>query len=119
MKRGFDLVVATVGLVIASPFILVAAVAIKVGSPGPAFFHGPRVGRGGRVFSIHKLRTMRAASGPAVTAGDDPRITGIGRVLRRTKLDELPQLLNVVKGEMSLVGPRPEDPRYVARYTPE
>src|SRR5262249_10977299 len=76
-------------------------------------------GKGGREFRIHKLRSMHAATGAAVTAGDDPRITRVGRFLRRTKIDELPQLLNVVKGEMSLVGPRPEDPTYVERYTPE
>ena len=122
MKRGFDLVVAAIGLAITSPLIAVAAIAVKLDSRGPAFYSGPRVGRHGAVFQIHKLRTMvpgAAESGPAVTAGDDPRTTRVGRFLRRAKLDELPQLLNVLNGEMSLVGPRPEHPRYVERYTAE
>lgn len=120
MKRAFDVVVSAAGLVMTSPIILVAAVAVKLESPGPAFYNGPRTGKDGREFRIHKLRTMRPRSaGPAVTAGDDPRITSVGRILRRTKLDELPQLLNVLKGDMSLVGPRPEDPKYVALYTEE
>jgi len=122
MKRGFDFVVALLGLTATSPIIAAAAIAVKIDSRGPAFFSGPRVGRNGAVFHMHKLRTMRAGAdkaGPAVTAGDDPRVTGVGRFLRRTKIDELPQLWNVVRGEMSLVGPRPEHPAYVARYTPE
>ena len=119
MNRAFDLPVALVGLVVTSPIVAASAIAVKLDSTGPAFYSGPRVGRGGKVFQIHKLRTMHAAPGPAVTAGDDPRITRVGRFLRRTKLDELPQLWNVVKGNMSLVGPRPEHPDYVARYTPE
>jgi lipopolysaccharide/colanic/teichoic acid biosynthesis glycosyltransferase len=120
MKRLFDVAVSAIGLVVTSPFVLAAAVAVKLESPGPAFYMGSRVGRDGRAFRIVKLRTMRAQpGGPSVTAGDDPRITRVGRLLRRTKLDEVPQLLNVLRGEMSLVGPRPEDPKYVARYTPE
>ena len=120
LKRIFDLAVSAVGLVVTSPIVLAAALAVKLESPGPAFYAGTRVGRGGRPFRILKLRTMQAQpGGPSVTAGDDPRITRVGRVLRRSKLDELPQLLNVLRGEMSLVGPRPEDPRYVAHYTPE
>ncbi len=120
MKRAFDVVVAAAGLVMTSPVIAAAALAVKLESSGPAFYSGPRAGMEGRAFRIHKLRTMRAgAPGPAVTAGDDPRITRVGRFLRRTKLDELPQLFNVLKGDMSLVGPRPEDPKYVALYTPE
>ena len=119
MKRAFDIIVAALGLAVTSPVVAAAAVAVKLDSTGPAFYNGPRVGRGGTVFQMHKLRTMRSAPGPAVTAGDDPRITQVGRFLRRTKIDELPQLLNVVKGEMSLVGPRPEHPSYVERYTPE
>jgi len=119
MNRAFDLPVALLGLVVTAPVVLAAAVAVKLDSPGSAFYAGPRVGREGRPFRIHKLRTMRAGDGPAITAGDDPRITRVGRFLRRTKIDELPQLFNVVKGEMSLVGPRPEDPDYVALYTAE
>ena len=122
MKRAFDVVVALLGLTMTSPIVAAAAIAVKFGSEGPAFFSGPRVGRDGVVFRMHKLRTMRSGAdkiGPAVTAGDDPRITGVGRFLRRTKIDELPQLWNVVRGDMSLVGPRPEHPDYVARYTPE
>ena len=122
MKRGFDIVAATLGLIVTSPLIAVAALAVKLDSPGPALFSGPRVGRDGVVFRMHKLRTMGAGAdkaGPAVTAGDDPRVTKVGRFLRRTKIDELPQLWNVVRGEMSLVGPRPEHPDYVARYTAE
>lgn len=120
MKRAFDLVASAAGLVMASPIIVAAALAVKLESPGPAFYSGPRAGLDGRPFRIHKLRTMRTGhAGPAVTAGDDPRITRVGRFLRRTKVDELPQLLNVLKGDMSLVGPRPEDPKYVALYTPE
>lgn len=122
MKRIFDVAVSGAGLVMTSPILLAAAIAVKLSSPGPAFYRGPRVGKDGREFLILKLRTMRPGAdrqGPAVTAADDPRITAVGRVLRRTKLDELPQLINVLRGEMSLVGPRPEDPKYVALYTPE
>jgi lipopolysaccharide/colanic/teichoic acid biosynthesis glycosyltransferase len=122
MKRAFDVTVASLGLVLTSPLILAAAVAVKSDSEGPVIFSGPRVGRDGVVFRMHKLRTMRAGAdraGPAVTAGDDPRVTRVGRFLRRTKIDELPQLWNVVKGDMSLVGPRPEHPDYVAHYTAE
>jgi lipopolysaccharide/colanic/teichoic acid biosynthesis glycosyltransferase len=120
MKRAFDFTTALIGLVVTSPVVLVAMIAVKLGSPGPAFYSGPRVGRNGALFKIHKLRSMRVGAdttGPAVTAGDDPRVTGVGRLLRGTKLDELPQLLNVLKGEMSLVGPRPEHPDYVTHYT--
>lgn len=122
MKRGFDLTAALLGLVMTSPIVAVAALAVKLDSPGPAFFSGPRVGRDGRLFRIHKLRSMRTGAdkaGPAVTAGGDPRVTRLGRFLRRSKLDELPQLWNVVKGDMSLVGPRPEHPGYVEHYTAE
>ncbi len=122
MKRLLDVAVSGAGLVMVSPILLAAAIALKLESPGPAFYNGRRVGKDGRPFHIFKLRTMRPGAdrqGPAVTAGDDPRITTVGRVLRRTKIDELPQLLNVLRGEMSLVGPRPEHPDYVVHYTPE
>jgi len=120
MKRAFDVAVSALGLIITSPFVLAAAVAVKLDSPGPALYGGSRVGKDGATFRILKLRTMQVRpDGLGVTAGDDPRITRIGRILRRTKLDEVPQFLNVLRGEMSLVGPRPEDPRYVAHYTPE
>jgi lipopolysaccharide/colanic/teichoic acid biosynthesis glycosyltransferase len=122
MKRAFDFTAALIGLIVTSPLVVAAAVAVKLGSPGPAFYSGPRVGRNGTLFEVHKLRSMRVgaeSAGPAVTAGDDPRVTGVGRLLRRSKLDELPQLFNVLKGDMSLVGPRPEHPDYVKQYTPD
>jgi len=97
------------------------AVAVRVDSPGPILHHARRVGLGGHLFTVFKFRTMAsdAASGSAITQAKDPRITRVGRVLRRWKLDELPQIWNVVRGDMSFVGPRPEDPRFVLRYTPE
>jgi len=122
VKRLFDLFVSLAGLVLLFPLFVAIAIAIKLDSPGPVFFRGQRVGRGGHLFSIYKFRSMVAGAaqrGPGITAAGDARITGVGKVLRRAKLDELPQLLNVVRGEMSLVGPRPEDPRYVALYTSE
>jgi lipopolysaccharide/colanic/teichoic acid biosynthesis glycosyltransferase len=122
VKRLFDLFASLVGLVLLFPLFVAVAIAIKLGSPGPVFFRGQRVGRGGHLFSIYKFRSMMAGAaqrGPGITAAGDARITCVGKVLRRAKLDELPQLLNVVRGEMSLVGPRPEDPRYVALYTSE
>lgn len=121
-KRLFDVVGSSVGLVALSPLLALAAIAIRLESPGPAFFLQERVGRHGRHFSIIKLRTMRAArpgETRQITVGRDPRITRFGHFLRQTKLDELPQLLNVLKGDMSLVGPRPEVPAYVERYSPE
>jgi lipopolysaccharide/colanic/teichoic acid biosynthesis glycosyltransferase len=122
VKRLFDLFASLVGLVLLFPLFVAVAIAIKLDSPGPVFFRGQRVGRGGHLFSIYKFRSMMAGAaqrGPGITAAGDARITCVGKVLRRAKLDELPQLLNVVRGEMSLVGPRPEDPRYVALYTSE
>lgn len=119
LKRAFDLTAALLGLVLLSPLLLALALWVKLDSPGPVFFRQERVGRGGRLFRIHKFRTMvhePGATGLPLTVGEDARITRAGRILRRHKLDELPQLLDVLRGEMSLVGPRPEVPRYVARY---
>ena len=122
LKRVFDVSCAAVGLVLSSPFVLAGAIAVKLDSPGPAFYKGERVGLGGREFHMIKLRSMMAGSdrnGPSVTVAADPRVTRVGRFLRRSKLDELPQLVNVLRGEMSLVGPRPEHANYVKLYTPE
>ena len=119
-KRLFDLAMASLGLLLLGPVLLVIAAWIKLDSPGPVFFRQQRVGRDGRLFRIHKFRTMSAGQPGGeqslITVGADPRITRAGATLRRTKLDELPQLLDVVRGDMSLVGPRPEVPRYVALY---
>ena len=118
-KRLFDLLGATVALLLLAPLLLVVAAAIKLDSPGPVFFRQQRVGRGGVPFRIHKFRTMRdGALGLQLTVGDDPRITRVGRWLRRTRIDELPQFIDVLQGTMSLVGPRPEVPRYVEHYPP-
>lgn len=119
-KRAFDVVVSTVGLVFLSPLFCVLAVAIKLSSREPVFFRQRRVGRDGIPFKILKFRSMRAGSealGSGLTASSDPRITRLGRLLRRYKIDELPQLWNVLVGEMSLVGPRPELQIFVAGYT--
>ncbi|BAL97483.1 sugar transferase [Rubrivivax gelatinosus] len=119
-KRLFDLVGAAVALLLLSPLLLAAALAVKLDSPGPVFFRQQRVGRGGVPFRIHKFRTMReGVPGLQITVGDDPRITRVGRWLRRTRIDELPQFIDVLQGTMSLVGPRPEVPRYVEFYPPE
>ena len=118
-KRLFDLVAASIGLLLLSPLFLVVAIAIRRSSPGPVFFRQVRVGLHGAPFSMFKFRTMRPDAervGGQLTVGADPRITPIGHTLRKFKLDELPQLINVVLGDMSLVGPRPEVPRYVALY---
>ena len=118
-KRAFDLVVALPALVVLSPVLLAIAVAVRVDSRGPALFRQERVGLGGEVFRLHKFRTMRVShDGVLVSPTGDSRVTRVGRVLRRTKLDELPQLLDVVTGHMSLVGPRPEVPRYAALWEP-
>ncbi len=122
MKRAFDFTVALAGLVMTSPVMLVAAGLVKLDSEGPAIYRANRVGRDGRVFQMYKLRTMQVnadRAGAAVTSARDPRVTRVGRVLRRLKIDELPQLINVVRGDMSLVGPRPEAPEFVQRYTPD
>ncbi len=121
LKRCFDLLSATLGLVLLAPLLAGIALWIRLDSPGPVLYRQQRVGRHGRPFEIHKFRTMRhdpAAAGSQLTIGADPRITRAGRFLRRSKLDELPQLYDVLRGAMSLVGPRPEVPRYVALYPP-
>ena len=118
-KRLFDLLGATVALLLLSPLLLVLALVIKLDAPGPVFFRQERVGRHGRLFRIHKFRTMvHGAAGLPLTVGADARITRAGRWLRARRLDELPQLIDVLQGTMSLVGPRPEVPAYVAKYPP-
>jgi lipopolysaccharide/colanic/teichoic acid biosynthesis glycosyltransferase len=114
-NRALDLALGLAGLVVAGPFVAVAAVAMRAsGDRGPLLYPARRVGEGGREITVHKLRTMRVGSaGLAITHSEDDRITTVGRVLRRFKIDELPQFLNVVRGDMSVVGPRPEDPGYV------
>lgn len=119
-KRAFDLFWSLLGLAVLSPLLLAVAIVVKLEDGGPVFFRQVRVGRDGRPFRIWKFRTMGVDAerrGAAITVGQDPRITRAGRRLRDLKLDELPQLLNVAAGQMSLVGPRPEVPRYVAQYT--
>ena len=120
-KRFFDVVAALLGLAFFGLPMLAVAAWIKLDSRGPVFFRQERVGRHGRPFRIHKFRTMRVdaeASGPQITVGADARITRVGRLLRDIRLDELPQFLDVLAGDMSLVGPRPEVPRYVAVWPP-
>lgn len=122
VKRVFDVVVATLAIIVTVPLWFVIAVAIKAASRGPVIYRAARVGKNGRTFQILKFRTMTPDDGPAgplVTRLGDPRVTFLGQWLRRTKLDELPQLVNVLRGDMSLVGPRPEDPHYVALYSDE
>jgi lipopolysaccharide/colanic/teichoic acid biosynthesis glycosyltransferase len=120
MTRLFDLVFATLGLIVLSPLFLVLSLAVRLSSPGPVFYAAHRTGRHGRPFRLLKFRSMYVATAPgaAITRAGDPRVTPIGRFLRAYKLDELPQLLNVIRGDMALVGPRPEDPRYTAMYSP-
>ena len=130
-KRAVDILGSIVGLVLLSPFLLAIAIAVTSTSPGPAIFKQPRVGLGGRKFDFYKFRSMRdsaeeeqhqltnlnEATGPIFKMKDDPRITRVGRFIRRSSIDELPQLWNVLRGEMSLVGPRPSLPDEVARYS--
>lgn len=118
LPRALEAAVSAAALVVLSPFLALAAAAIRLTSPGPALFRQERVGRFGRPFFLLKLRTMKMVDGPHVTAADDPRITAVGRFLRWTKMDELPQLWNVLRGDMSLVGPRPEMARYVDLQDP-
>jgi lipopolysaccharide/colanic/teichoic acid biosynthesis glycosyltransferase len=120
LKRAFDIFCSVVALAVLSPLLAAIAAAIKVlGGPGPVIYRGSRIGRFGVEFHILKFRSMRAGSdiGAQLTAGSDSRVTGVGAFLRSTKLDELPQFWNVLRGQMSVVGPRPEAPRYVAHYT--
>jgi lipopolysaccharide/colanic/teichoic acid biosynthesis glycosyltransferase len=118
IKRIFDVLVAAVALILLSPVLAIAAVAVKLDSSGPVLFTQERIGRRFRPFIIYKFRTMTAA--PAgesrIVLGDESRVTSAGRVLRRTKIDELPQLFNVLKGDMSMVGPRPEVRQYVEMF---
>nr|MBN1229296.1 sugar transferase [Anaerolineae bacterium] len=122
IRRLADIGISLLALISLLPVFAGVSAAIALTSSGPVLHRAMRVGQGGRLFTLYKFRTMVANAeslGPGITAADDNRITPIGRLLRRTKLDEFPQLINVLRGDMSLVGPRPEDPRYVALYTPE
>ena len=121
LKRIFDIISSLFGLILLSPFMLIIAILIKLDSKGPIFFKQVRVTKNGREFKIFKYRTMRVGSDKysQITVGKDSRITKVGDFLRKYKLDEIPQLINVLIGDMSLVGPRPEVPKYVALYTEE
>ena len=121
LKRIFDIVSSLFGLIVLSPFMLIIAILIKLDSKGPIFFKQVRVTKNGREFKIFKYRTMKIGSDKysQITVGKDSRITKVGDFLRKYKLDEIPQLINVLVGDMSLVGPRPEVPKYVALYTEE
>jgi lipopolysaccharide/colanic/teichoic acid biosynthesis glycosyltransferase len=121
-KRVFDFVVSLVALILLLPVLAVIAAAVRLDSPGPVFYRQLRVRRGGQLFRLFKFRTMVVDAdrlAPNVSASGDPRVTRVGRFLRRSYLDELPQLLNVLRGDMSLVGPRPETPEFVELYTSE
>ena len=116
MKRLFDIFFSLLGLIILAPLLLVVSILIKLDSPGTVFFRQERVGKNFKPFSIYKFRSMTAdapKSGPAITVGGDMRVTRTGRFIRKYKLDELPQLINVLKGDVSVVGPRPEVPKFV------
>ncbi len=120
LKRGIDTLLSTIALLVFSPFFLLGCLLAKIQSTGPVFYKAKRVGRGGIVFEMYKFRTMVVNAdqiGIGLTTHRDPRVTPIGRFLRITKLDELPNLINVIKGEMSLIGPRPEASNYVKYYT--
>ena len=114
MRRVLDVLVAGAALAVLAPFLAAVTIAVRLGSPGPALFRQTRVGRGGAPFTLLKFRTMwQDAAGPSVTGAADARVTPIGAWLRRWKIDELPQLVNVLRGDMTLIGPRPEVPRYL------
>jgi lipopolysaccharide/colanic/teichoic acid biosynthesis glycosyltransferase len=122
LKRLFDIIFSFIGIVILFPAFVVISLVIKLSSPGPVFFKGTRAGKNGKLFKMCKFRTMvenAEAIGGADTADDDPRLTKFGKFLRKYKIDEFPQLINVLKGEMSFVGPRPEIAWKVERYTLE
>ena len=119
IKRIFDIVASLGGLIVLSPMLIIIAICIKLDSKGPVFFKQKRVGKNKKIFEIYKFRTMVTDAeklGKQITVGNDSRITKVGKFIRKYKLDEFPQLINVVKGEMSLVGPRPEVHRYVELY---
>lgn len=122
LKRLFDIILSSISLIVISPFFMFSAIVIKLDSKGPVFYRGKRTGRYGKPFRIFKFRTMvvnaEKLGGPSTT-NNDPRITKIGQLLRKYKLDELPQFINVLKGEMSFVGPRPEVQHYVEMFTEE
>ena len=116
-KRLFDVLLSSLGLLVLAPVLLLIALCVKLDSPGPVMFRQERVGRGGAIFRIHKFRSMRVStSGSLITSSTDDRITPVGHFLRSSKLDELPQLIDVFSGQMSLVGPRPEVQRYVDQW---
>ncbi len=123
MPRVLDIVIAALALAVFSPVLLIAAIWIRLGSRGPVIYRQRRVGKDGREFELLKLRTMERGSDPVgvgkVVARDDPRVTAAGRFLRRTSLDEIPNLVNVLRGEMAIVGPRPTIPAQVVDYTPQ
>jgi lipopolysaccharide/colanic/teichoic acid biosynthesis glycosyltransferase len=122
IKRLFDIVISAMALVALSPLLLIIALFVKLDSPGPVFFRQRRLGKGARPFEIYKFRTMVAGgetNGSAITLKNDARVTPLGKMLRRFDLDELPTLYNVLKGDMSIVGPRPEVPEYFAYYSDE
>jgi lipopolysaccharide/colanic/teichoic acid biosynthesis glycosyltransferase len=118
-RRIVDVLVASIGLVLLAPPLLAIALLVRLKDGSPVLYRATRVGQHGRLFHLFKFRTMVPSEGSSVTVWADPRVTPLGRTLRRHKLDELPQLLNVLRGDMSFVGPRPEDPEYVAVYTEE
>ncbi|MDH6108527.1 lipopolysaccharide/colanic/teichoic acid biosynthesis glycosyltransferase [Kitasatospora sp. MAP12-15] len=119
-RRFLDVVTGLSALLLLSPLLLVLAVVVRASSAGPVLFRQQRVGERGRLFTLYKFRSMRAgATGPEVTGRGDPRVTRVGRLLRATSLDELPQLLNLLRGDMTLVGPRPETPALARRYPPQ
>ena len=123
IKRCMDIVGSLFGIIITSPIMLVSAIAVKLSSPGPVIFKQERVGVHGRTFYMYKFRSMgeqkESEEKKAWTVKDDPRVTRVGKILRRTSIDELPQLFNILKGDMSLVGPRPERPHFVEKFTEE